>query len=299
MSMRSNYSDQFLADALPLLDALIMEGYEMSPDLIQALYNVYGSDKWGEQTSSMAGLGAAPEKDEGDSVAFDDPIQGYDKTYQHSTYAIAVSFSEEIVEDDKMDLIGKTYKSLGESMHQTRQIQAASVFNNGFADVGPDGLSLFHATHALIGGGTYGNRPATDIALSVAGLREMEVDMLNQVNHRNININLSVETLLASPDRKHVAKELLRSQDRPDTANRAINTFYDENYKLYIWPYLTSSSAWFALAPKSRHELRFYNRVAPSAKSWIHDSSGDVNTRMRCRFSQGYSDWIGTWGTSG
>jgi len=299
MSIRSNFSDQFLTDALPVLDGLIFDEYERHPDAVPMIFRVYDSSRWGEQTSTMAGVTPAVEKPEGLAVSFSDPIQGYDKTFQHVTYAIAVSFSEELREDDRLNMVEDSYRSLGLGMYQTRQIKALGILNDGFSDTGPDGQSLFYASHPLIGGGTYGNRPSADIAMSVAGMREMEIAMMKQVNHRNIQVVVKPETIVAPPDLKHVATELVKSQDRPDTANRAMNTFFVENYALVVSPFLTSSTAWFALANKSSHQLRFYERVAPMTKTWEDEKTGDVNTRIRSRFSVGYSDWIGTWGTSG
>lgn len=299
MAIRSGYPDQQLESALPVLDALIFDEYERHYDVIPDLYRVYESGRWGEQTTTVAGVKPAVEKSEGLAVDFDDPIEGFDKTYTHLTYAIAVSFSEELIEDDKLNLVEDTYRSLGLAMFQTRQIQGVSVLNDGFSDTGPDGSSLFNTAHALIGGGTYNNRPSTDIALSIAGMREMEVDLLRQVNHRNIQIVVQPEKICVPPDLKHTAIELLKSQDRPDTANRSMNTFAPENYGLTISPFLTSTSAWFALANKASHQLRWYERVAPSTKTWEDEKTGDVNTRIRSRFSNSYSDWIGTWGSSG
>jgi phage major head subunit gpT-like protein len=299
MSQRSNYSDQFLTDALPVLDALIYNEYGKHEDLVSKIINVQSSSRWGEQTSSMAGIKAAVAKSEGSVVAFDDPIQGYDQTYTHTTYAIATSFSEELIEDNRLEMVQKTYRSLGLAMFQTRQIQAMAVLNNGFSVAGPDGSSLFATGHTLINGASAANRPSTDVAVSVAGLRDMEVTLMKQVNHRSINVLLMPKMIVAPPDVSHTLMELLKSQDRPDTANRAMNTFYSKNYEACISPFLTSTTAWMALADKSSHELMFFERVAPSTKTWEDEKTGDVNTRIRCRFSAGYSDFIGTWGTSG
>ena len=299
MAIRAQFPDQLLDNALPVLTALVYDEYSKHPDIIPALCRTQNSDRWGEQTTTIAGIKAAGEKVEGEAVTFDDPIEGYDKTYKHVTYAIACSFSEELREDDRMSLVEDTYRSLGLSMYQTRQIIVANILNNGFSDTGPDAVSFFNASHPLIGGGTYGNTPSAAIALSVAGMRSMEVSMMNQVNHRNINVVMQPRIIVVPPTLKHTAKELLKSVDRPDTDHRAMNTFYDENYQLLVCPFLTSETAWFAFADKSQHNFRFYERVAPSVNSWVDDKTGDANTRIRCRFSVGYSDFIGSWGTSG
>src|SRR3990167_6873041 len=300
MSLRTGFTDQFLTDALPVLSALVYNEYERYEDVIPKLFNVKTSNRWGEQTSTMAGIKPAVAKSEGVAVTFDDPIQGYDQTYTHTTYAIATSFSEELIEDNRMDMVEKTYRSLGLAMYQTRQIQAMGVFNDGYATTnGPDGSTLFATGHSLINGVSKANRPSTDVAISVAGMRDMEVTLMKQVNHRNINVMMIPRVIGIPPELKHTAFELVKSQDRPDTANRSMNTFYNENYEVCISPYLSSATAWFALADKSSHELMFFERVAPSTKSWVDDKTGDANTRIRSRFSVGYSDWIGTWGTSG
>lgn len=298
-SNRSNFSDVFLQDALPVLEGLIMQEHDSIPDVVGEIFREMSSNQWGEQTVTMAGIAAAPEKSEGAGTANDDPIQGYDKTYTHSTYAIQTGFTEETIEDNRLNLVQDTYGSLGRSMAQTKQITCMNVINNGFTDVGPDGVSLFNTAHPHIGGGTYGNRPATDVALSVAGLREMEVDLMRQVDHRNINALVMPETIIVPPELSQTLRELIDSPDRPDTPNRAINTFAASKYKAVVSPFLTSSTAWFVAAPKNQHQLRFYNRVAPSTNSWVEESAGTVLTRIRCRFSVGYSEYMGTWGTTG
>lgn len=299
MAIRSNYSDQFLTDALPVLEALIYDEYQKNPDHIKDVFRVMSSDGWGEQTTTMGGIKAAVVKNEGENTAFDDPIQGFDKTYTHVTYSMACSFSEELVEDDRLGMVQDTYRSLGLSMYQTRQTVAFNVLNNGFSDTGPDGVSLFNTAHVMAGGHSYANRPSSDIALSIAGLREMEVDMYRQVNHRNINIMIMPATVVVPPELLQTAEELIGSPDRPDTPNRAINTFYKKNYKVVCSPFLTSTTAWFAFASPEQTQMRFYERSAPKIKTWEDEYSGDINTRCRSRFSVSYSDYVGAWGTSG
>lgn len=297
MAIKSNFGDQFGTSALPVLDALVYDEYERQPDYTSELFRIYKTNRWGEQTTTVAGIKASPSKSEGASVAFDDPIQGYDKTFTPVTYAIAVSFSEELREDDRLSMVEDTYRSLGLSMYQTKMVQCFGVFNDAFSVSGPDGATLASTSHTLIGGVTYANRPAADIAISVAGMRSMEVSMMKQVNHRNINIVCMPEKILVPPDIMQTAKELIDSPDRPDTQNRSTNTFYGR-YKLLVSPFLTSTAAWFGIADKNTHQLRFYDRVSPTVNSWVDDKTGDTNTRIRCRFDVGYSDFIGVWGTS-
>ena len=298
MSLRSNYPDQFLATELPALDMLIFEEYERVPDHLGEIFRMEGIDGWGDQDLQMAGLKTPGQKDEGAAYEFDDPIEGYSKTYLPVEYALATSFSEILLEDNKRNLVEDTYRSLGTGMYQVRQVAGFNIFNNGFADSGPDSANLFSTSHTMIGGHTYANKPSTDIVLSKAGLQEMDVDMMRQVNHRNIQISVIPEVLIVPPELKQDALTLMGSPDDPSTANRAKNIYYG-NYKVIISPFLTSTTAWFVISNKVTHKLKFRDRVMPSTKTWIDDKTGDVCTRMRCRFDVGYSDFIGTWGTDG
>ncbi len=126
----------------------------------------------------------------------------------------------------------------------------------------------------------------------------MEISMMRQPNHRNIQIHVIPRKIIVPPELIQDAKELIKSPEKPTTANRAINTFFDSNYELIVSPYLTDTTAWFAITDSSQHDLRFYERIAPSTKTWVDDKTGDVNTRIRSRFSVGYGEWIGTWGTN-
>lgn len=297
-TLRSNFADLFLADARPVLDSVIFDELEKYPDFMPKIFRMYSSDTWGDQTTTATGLPAAGQKLEGENVEFGSPIQGYDKTYTFSTYSTAVAFSEELVEDNRTNLVEDSYRSLGLSIYQTVQVTGFNVLNNGFTDTGPDGVSLLNTAHPLIGGGTYANRPSPEVALSVAGMREMETDMMRQVNDRSINVMLVPLKLIVPPELSFVAKELVKSQYKPLTGNNEINTLFG-NYDVIVSPFLTSTTAWFAQSDVSQTQMRFYNRVAPSTRTWYDEKSGTVNTRIRCRFDVGYSNYPGVWGTTG
>jgi hypothetical protein len=297
--LRSNFQDIFLTDALPVLGDVLFDEYDKQPDLLMRIFNLKSIDKWGHQSTTISGLGSAPQSGEGEPSATDSPIMGYDKTYIPVSYSLIVSLSEDLVEDDKIELASKTLRELGLSIYNTEQITGFNVLNNGFTVTGPDGVSLFSTAHPLLGGGTYNNRPSSAIALSVAGLRAMETSYGRMVNDRNITKIALPRQILVPVELKQTAKELLKSIDRPDTPNRSINTFYDENYELLVSPYLTSTTAWFAFGDKSQHDLNFIRRKAMEKRSWRDEPTGDYNTRARTKFDVGYNGWRCTWGTTG
>lgn len=298
-AIRNQYPDLFGPTQLPVLEAIIMDTFDQQPDFIPKLFNVNSSSRWGEQDVTFAGLEAAQLKAEGTGGAISRPLQGFDKTYQHLEYEMKVKFSETLQEDDQFDQVAKTLRSLGKSAHQTTQILAAAIFNNGFSDTGPDGVSLFNVAHPLIAGGTYGNTATTNFALSVAGMREMETDFGRQVDDRGFQIVVTPKKLFVPPEQKFVAVELTRSEYKPSTAQNDVNTFVSSGYEVIVSPYLTSPTAWFATTDQSENFLKWYWRVAPSIRTFPMNEDGEVTTRIRFRSSVGYSDYKGTWGSQG
>jgi phage major head subunit gpT-like protein len=259
--LRTGFSDQFFSTALPLLEELIMEQYGNKPDMIPMIFNVESSDKWGEQDSTVTGFGIAPEKAENSPVKYDDVLQGYDTTYTHTTYALAFRTSREMVDDEKYGMIRKSATALGRSMFNTRQIQAAKDFNNAFTSAtGPDGKELCATDHPLIGGGTASNELATPADLSVTSLRQALNDMEDTVDERGLLINVEPETLLVPNELIWDAEELLKSSLRPDTANNPVNAFQIKNLDYKMWNYLTDPDAWFLVANKMDHNMKFYER---------------------------------------
>ena len=299
--LRTGFSDQFFSTALPLLEEVIMEQFGSKPDMIPMVYNVEGSDKWGEQDSTVTGFGIAPVKSENAPVYYDDVFQGYDTTYTHTTYALAFRVSKEMVDDEKFGMIKKSAMALGRSMFNTRQIEAASNFNNGFnaSFTGPDSVELFSTAHPLIGGGTASNELAAAADLSVTSLRQALDDMEDTVDERGLLINVVPEYLLVPNELIWDAEELLKSSLRPDTSDNPINAFQIKNLDYMVWNYLTDPDAWFLLAAKNDHSLKFYEREPVNVSSDYDFEADASKTKTRCRFSHGWSDWRGTFGSPG
>lgn len=294
--LRSNSIKLFFSTQLPALEALIFNELEAHPDAIPSIFNVEGMTGWGTQDLTYAGLQASQQVEEGEEAAQDQPIEGYTKTYTAVEYALTVSFSRTYVDDERFNVVTDTYRDLGMSAFQCRQIVAINVLNDGFVTTGPDGVALFSTSHVMVGGSTVANRPSSDIALSIGGLQAMQTAMRRQVNHRNLNVYLMPQTMVIPPELEQTAFELDKSEGRPDLIERASNA-YMGRYKWVVTPYLTSATAWMALGNK--HYLKFKNRQSPMSESWFDKPTRMISTMTTQRFDVGYSDHVGTWGTTG
>lgn len=294
--LRSNSLKLFFSTQLPALEALIYNELESYPDAIPSIFNDDPISGWGSQDLNYAGLQATQETNEGEESPQDQPIEGYTKTYTPVEYTLTVSFSKTYVEDDRVNMVRDTYKDLGMSAFQCRQIVAINVLNDAFSVTGPDGSTLCSTTHTMVGGHQFANRPASEIALSMGGLLSMTTTMRRQVSHRNLNVYLMPQTIVIPPELEQTAWELDKSEGRPDTDARASNA-YQGRYKWVMTPYLVSTTAYFALGNKNY--LKFRNRLSPETESWYDQATRMISTMSRQRFDVGYSDFVGTWGTQG
>lgn len=270
-----------------------------------------------EDEVEFSGLGPMPEKPEGEAIIYQDAIQGGTRRYIHFTYALGCRSSWELYEDDQYNLIKQVPKALARSAVFTREQVAWNVFNLGFTTLQTtDGVSLFNNQHPLLGGpaatsigpglaniisavGTYPNRPASDVDLSFTAIQLMVNQFERLIDSQGLPIAMKPRHIIAPPELKFIAREILGSPNKPYTSDNEINAILREDLDFFCPHYLTSQSAWFALCDKEEHSLKFFNR-----KSLDEDYADDFDTRSVkqiafMRFSVGATSWMGTWGSNG
>ncbi len=288
------------------LDANLNEGFQDGlkrwPEEYSQVFNVQDSDKQSEKDSYESGFPAMPVKAEGVAATYARVIPGIASRYVHQTYAMGYEITEEAIEDNlhTPETFSKLPDALSGSLEETVEVSAANVFNNGFATAGFDGKVLFASDHPLLAGGTQSNIPSTAADLSVTSLINGITAFGQFVDEQGLHRALMPSQLLVAVDNWATAMELTSSEYKPYTANNERNAIMSKNLDPVINHYLTDSDAWFLLAPKSEHRLKFFWRVRPGAlrKSTDFDST-NLKHLSRSRFSVGYSHYMGTYGTPG
>lgn len=280
-------------------------------------FNVDSSTKAYEDEWEFSGLGPMPEKPEGESLTYQDAIQGGTKRYTHFTYGLGVRSSFELYDDDQYGIVRQIPKALARSGHFQIEQQSANVFNLGFTtQTTTDGVSLFNNAHPLLGGptatqigpglanlvsspGTYPNRPSTDVDLSITALQLAIQHFERMPDSQGMPIQVRPRIMWIPPELKFIAREILGSPHKPYTNDNEINSILNEDLRYFVWHYLTSYSAWGLLAEKDETWLKFFWR-----KRMDEDFADDFDTRSIkqvsfMRFSVGATSWIGTWGSNG
>jgi hypothetical protein len=295
---------QLLKELLPGLNALFGLEYARYGEQHKEIYETETSERSFEEETKLSGFTAAPVKNEGSSIAYDNGQEAWTARYNHETIAQGFSLTEEAIEDNLYDSLSARYtKALARSMAYTKQVKAANVLNNGFTSgyTGGDGVTLFSTAHPLISGGVNSNMPSTGADLNETSLENAVIQIAGWTDERGLLIAAKPKKLVVPPALQFVATRLLETELRVGTADNDINAIKNngsiaEGYT--INNFLTDTNAWF-LTTDVPNGLKHFVR-SPLGQSMDGDfDTGNVRYKARERYSFGWSDPLGMYGSAG
>jgi hypothetical protein len=295
---------QLLKELLPGLNALFGLQYATYGEEHKEIYETEKSERSFEEETKLSGFSAAPVKNEGSAIAYDNAQEAFTARYNHETIALGFSITEEAVEDNLYDSLSARYtKGLARAMAYTKQVKAASVLNNGFSASFPggDGVALFSTAHPLVSGGTNSNRPSTNADLNETSLENAVIQIAAWTDERGLLIAAKPRKLVVPPALQFVATRLLETNLRVGTADNDINALKNngsipEGYT--INHYLTDTNAWF-LCTDVPNGLKHFERMALTTGMDGDFDTGNVRYKARERYSFGFSDPLGVFGSPG
>ena len=295
---------QLLKELLPGLNALFGMEYARYGEQHKEIYETETSERSFEEETKLSGFSAAPVKNEGSAIAYDNAQEAWTTRYNHETIALGFSITEEAIEDNLYDSLSARYtKGLARAMAYTKQVKAAATLNNGFSSayVGGDGVSLFSTAHPLVSGGTNSNRPSTAADLNETSLENAVIQIAAWTDERGLLIAAKPRKLIVPPALQFVATRLLETNLRVGTADNDINALKNngsipEGY--CINHYLTDTNAWFLLTDVP-NGLKHFIRTPMSTGMDGDFDTGNVRYKARERYSFGVSDPLGIFGSPG
>jgi len=295
---------QLLKELLPGLNALFGLEYARYGEEHKEIYETETSERSFEEETKLSGFSAAPVKNEGQAIAYDNAQEAWTARYNHETIALGFSLTEEAIEDNLYDSLSARYtKGLARAMAYTKQVKAAAVINNGFNQtyVGGDGTSLFSTTHNLVSGGTNSNTPATASDLNETSLEAAVIQIAAWTDERGLLIAAKPKKLIVPPALQFVATRLLETELRVGTTDNDINAIKNngsipEGYT--INHFLTDANGWY-LTTDVPNGMKHFVRT-PLSNSMDGDfDTGNVRYKSRERYSFGWSDPLGMFGSPG
>ena len=295
---------QLLKELLPGLNALFGLEYARYGEEHKEIYETESSERSFEEETKLSGFSAAPVKNEGAAIRYDNAQEAWTARYNHETIAMGFSITEEAMEDNLYDSLSARYtKALARAMAYTKQVKAAAILNNGFsaAVTYGDGQSLFSTAHPLVSGGTNSNRPATGADLNETSLENAVIQIAGWTDERGLLIAAKPKKLIVPPALMFTATRLLETSLRVSTADNDINALKSMSSipeGFTVNHFLTDTNAWF-LTTDVPNGLKHFVRV-PLATSMDADfDTGNNRFKARERYSFGVSDPLGMFGSPG
>jgi len=295
---------QLLKELLPGLNALFGLEYAKYGEEHKEIYEAENSERSFEEETKLSGFGAAPVKTEGAAVSYDNAQEAFTARYTHETIAMGFAVTEEAMEDNLYDSLSSRYtKALARAMAYTKQVKAAATLNNGFNSsfAGGDGVELFSTAHPLVSGGTNSNEPATAADLNETSLEASVIQIAAWTDERGLLIAAQPRKLIIPPALMFVATRLLETDGRVGTADNDLNALRNngsipEGYA--VNHYLTDTNAWF-LTTDVPNGLKHFVRTPMNTSMDGDFDTGNVRYKARERYSFGFSDPLGMFGSPG
>jgi hypothetical protein len=295
---------QLLKELLPGLNALFGLEYKRYPEEHKEIFDTETSERSFEEETKLSGFGAAPVKNEGQALSYDNAQEAWTARYNHETIAMGFSVTEEAMEDNLYDSLSSRYtKALARAMAYTKQVKAANILNNGFNSAFKygDGQPLFSTAHPLVSGGTNSNTPATAADLNETSLESAVIQIAAWTDERGLLIAAKPVKLVLPPALMFVATRLLETELRVGTTDNDVNALKNNGSipgGYTVNHFLTDTNGWF-LTTDVPNGLKHFVRV-PLATSHDGDfDTGNIRYKARERYSFGVSDPLGIFGSPG
>jgi len=292
-----------LKELLPGLNALFGLEYKKYENEHTEIYDTENSERSFEEEQKLSGFGAAPVKNEGSAITYDNAQEAFTARYTHETVAMGFAITEEAMEDNLYDSLSARYtKALARAMAFTKQVKAAALLNNGFTTfTSGDGVTLFNTAHPTVSGATNSNRPTTDVDLNETALEQAVIDIAAFKDERGLLIAARPRKLIIPSSSQFIATRLLETEQRVGTADNDINALRNNGAipgGYAINHYFTDNDAWFLTTDVPNGMKHFVRTAMTTAMDGDFDT-GNVRYKARERYSFGVSDPLGIYGCPG
>jgi len=300
MWTRSRFNNEYV----PGLFTVMADAYQTrrAESMWADLAAVKTSEKAYEEDANRSGLGLPQVKGEGSGITYDVQIGGGKQKWVHRVYALGVRITEEAIDDNLYELgrgggedLKEMSKDLGIAMEENLEVYMAHFLVSGTATTyhvvrESTALPLFSASHTRLDGSTYSN-VSTETDLTYETFWGAVVAAENQYDHRQNRIVKRIKNLWLPPAMEYKGIEVLKSTDRPDTGNRAINALKASGrggIGIKSWPYLSDTDAWYLQLDGDG--IRFFWRRKTRFARERDFETGDMKFKADQRFSAEIQD---------
>ena len=296
---RANFGDLLE----PGFRKIAFDSYKEIPGVREKVFTTYTMEHDSEKVSEITGFGYPQETAEGGVVHYEDPVQGFDKTYAPKKWTLGFKVSREMVEDDRYNTIKKMPQALGRAFRRWEERDAAQVLNRAFNSsyLGSDSEELCSTSHDRADpttGGVQSNANSAGIILSETNLETGMLAMRGQLDDKGMRIVARAKLLLVPVELDKEAHEVIDSPYKQGTADNDMN-YYKGKFQIIDWDFMDRNAThWFLIDP-TLSTLSWYWRWRPR---FAQDETMDTDMaiyKMTARWANGWDNWRGVWGSQG
>ena len=254
--------------------------------------NPYISDK-------ISGAPAEPVKPEGQQFVPVLPTLGSSFQVTATPYGFLFSVTWEMWRDDKYGVMGEMWESMARNNRTRQEVQAFSMINNGFSvATGYDNATLFNTAHVDLNGTTQANRPSPDVTLSQLGIQAGQINFDGLNDENSLPINVSATRLLIQQTNRYLARELLGSSGKTQTADNDLNALLADGLQWGVSRFLTRTQDWVLMAPMDESDAEFMWRDRPRSRTFDDPFIEASDHTVYQRFATRLGDWRWAYGSS-
>jgi hypothetical protein len=285
----------------PGFNQIYNDAYKELDRVFTSVLRMQDSDKQDERDSAMTGFGLLTNQTETGTLAYEDPIQMYDVVYTHLVYSKGFKITRELYDDDQYNIMNSKPDALGRAARRTEEVSGANIFNRAFntSYQGGDAKPLVSTTHPRADAGTaQSNASATGITLTEANYETGKIAMRKQLDDKGMKIDVRARKVLIPIELEKNARIIFTSSMRSGTADNDMNPYMNE-VSIVPWLYMDRNTTHWFLIDTDQHKVKWFWRNRAEFKQDKLFETEVALYKVRERFSNGFSDWRGVWGSQG
>lgn len=286
-------------------------GKTKDDEVLEALFNVKKSKKFGERTGGMTEFGNFAIVDEGAVAEADELQEGFAKLITHFAFNKGFTITREMIDDGRLDdakIIAKNYikaykRSKLEFATKSLITEGANfIYGARTLDkTTGDGKALFATDHPGKKSGVanqsnvFTNALGTDIAM----LNRLANAGRNFKNESGIINGYTFDTLIIPgnvPQLEETANRIIGTSLVVGSANNDINT-QKGKWRLVVnhrWEAASGTQPYILMSSEANEALQgsvFFNRVDLDIANEVDIKTRNLNWSGYCRFSAGFFNW--------
>jgi len=253
------------------------------------------------------GSGLFPAIGETATIPLSTPHVTNKQTTQILTFAQGINISKQLFDDNMHGVWAEDVRDFAAKAKDTQDYTAFGLFRSGFTTaLTADGVSIFDASHPLIGGGTQSNTASgAGSALSPTSLNTAIVNLVEQKDQSGVIRGSSPSILLVPPALWKHAREITDSALIADSGNNNVNV-YRSALGITVWTshWLGavaggSDTAWFLLANRHGFTRLIRQGMETALTDWRY--SQNLSYFYQANFRENYfcADYAGSYGAEG